>query len=225
MSENVRQKKARSVADKDGKTLRRKPQQQTSGTSISSVTLRPATKNPNTMLAYASKLPTTYQPRRGEIFQGLYIAHFISLQDTSVHPWITELPKIASNPSDQSEVYGIRAATMALYGRMSGNKDLELEGSKWYSKGLDAQREILSVAAKTQSYQPCIHRAVGAALMFSYFESIICTMPTGWMHHYIAATKMFEIAGPENCQTGLMHTFFRSVRVAAVRKPASSSVQ
>jgi hypothetical protein len=220
MSENVRKKETRSIAGKDGKTHRHQIRQQPSGTSSSSpmqTTPNPASKIPKKILASASKLPTSYQPSRGDIFQDLYISHFIHLQDASVTPWITQLPNLASSPSGPSELYGIRAATMASYGRISGNRDLEIEASHWYSKGLDAQRETLPLAAKSLSYQPCGHRAVAAALLFSYFESVVCTMPIGWMQHYIAATKMLEIAGAEKCQTGLMHMLFRSIRIAAVR--------
>lgn len=220
MSENVRQKKSRSVAGRYGKTPRGPPSQKPPRTSNSLATLIPDFESQKIMLAAASKVTTYYQPDSAQLFQDLYISYFISLQDASVHPWITDLPKLALSlcgESTQSELYGIRAATMALYGRMCGNKNLELEASKWYSKGLAAQRKALSLAVKTESYQPCIYRAIGAALMFSYFESVMCTMPLGWMQHYIAATKMFEIAGPEKCQTGLMHMFFRSIRVASVR--------
>ena len=216
MSENVRQKKTRSVAEKDRKTPRRQLRQHQSGTSSTSTAPQPAAKSRDIIIAAASKLPASYQPRRTEIFLELYISNFVSLQDTSVHPWITALPKLVSSSADQSEVYGIRAATMALYGRMSGNRDLEVEASSLYSRGLDAQRETLPVADKAQSYQFCCHKAVAAAMMFSYFETVICTMPMGWMQHYIAATKMCELSGPEKCQTGLMHLFFRSIRVAAV---------
>lgn len=172
--------------------------------------------NHQSLVLAASTLPTSYQPHRGEIFQNLYIDHFISLQDTSIIAWITELPKIAHAPSSQSELYGIRAATMASYARLSGNKDIEREASKWYLRGLDAQRKSLSSATNHTS---CSQGAVGAALMFSCFESIICTTPMGWMQHYEAAIKMFEIAGPEKCQTGLIHMYFRSIRLPAVSLP------
>lgn len=165
----------------------------------------------------ASALPNSYQPCRGEIFHDLYIGHFTSAQGATMHPWILELPKLASSPTGGSEQYGTRAATLALYAKLSNNCDLEIEAARWYSKGLDAQREQIPLATKSSNYQPCIHRAVGAATMFSYFESIMCTIPMGWLQHYTAAIKLLKIAGPEQCQSGLMHMFFRSLRVAAVR--------
>jgi hypothetical protein len=216
MSEHVRQKRTQRVS--------RHPSKRALDTKVhnSSPDTAPRALDSNHLkrvhiASQASKLPTSCQPSRGDIFQDLYIANFISAQDPSVHPWIVELPKLAATSSGKSELYGIRAATLALYAKLSGNKDLEVEAVKWYSKGLDAQRDQLPLAAKTKSYRPCCHKSIGAAMMFSYFESVICTMPVGWMQHYAAAIKMFEIARPENCQTGLMNMFFRSVRVAAVR--------
>jgi hypothetical protein len=170
-----------------------------------------------------SKLPEG-QPSRKHIFQDLYLANFISAQDANVHPWIVELPKLTAASSDHhSELCGIRAATLALYAKLSRNTDLELEASKWYSKGLIAQRRELQLATSKENNSSCTQRAITAALMFSCFECVITTMPMGWMQHYIAAIKMFEIAGPENCQTGLMHMFFRTIRVAAVRLLVQSS--
>lgn len=209
MSERVRQKTTRSVAERSRRANR--PQDPSHLHELES-----DFGKHEAVVAAASTLPTTYQPNRGHIFQDLYIAHFISVQDTTVHSWLAELPKLACAPSSRSELYGIRAATMALYGRLCHNRDLELEASKWYSKGLDAQRETLPLATRKQSYAPFNDGAVGAAVMFACFETVICTVPMGWMQHYEAAVKMLEIVGPEKCQSGLMYMFFRSIRVAAV---------
>ncbi|CZR68650.1 uncharacterized protein PAC_18549 [Phialocephala subalpina] len=214
MSEGVRQKRTRHTSRPSNKKLQNTRKSNSSPDSTVTAPILDSVERGN-LIFQASKLPTSYQPSRGDIFRDLYLANFISLQDASMHPWINHLPKLASSSTGHSELYGIRAATLALYAKLSHNQDLELEAAKWYSKGLDAQREQLPLAAKSQSYSPCIHKAVGAALMFSYFESVICTLPMGWMQHYAAAIKMFEIAGPENCQTGLMHMFFCSMRVAA----------
>jgi hypothetical protein len=160
-----------------------------------------------------------YQPERGTLFQQLYVAHFISSEDTRVHSWLAELPNILSRPNGNEEVYAIRAATMALYGKLTRDKQVEAEASKWYAKGLEVQRTKLCLASQKRNYRPCIHGAIGAAILFSYFESIICTMPMGGLQHYAAAAQMLEVAGPENCQSGLMHMFFRSTRIASVRIP------
>ncbi|KAF8848301.1 hypothetical protein BDZ45DRAFT_733024 [Acephala macrosclerotiorum] len=214
MSERVRQKRTRQPSRSSMKRSRDTRKNNSSpGPAAIALVLDPVKRVH--LISQASKLPTSYQPSRGDIFQDLYIANFISLQDASLHPWIIEIPKLASSSTGHFELYGIRAATMALYAKLSRDPDLEVEAAKWYSKGLDAQRKELPLARDPESYYAGILRAVGAALMFSYFESIICTLPMGWMQHYAAAIKMFEIVGPENCQTGLMHMFFCSIRVSA----------
>jgi hypothetical protein len=216
MSEAISKKRTQTVSRHSNKKALEMKNRDSSPDSAATAPILDPVKHMH-IISQASKLQTSYQLSREDIFQDLYIANFISAQDASMHPWIVELPKLASTSPGQSELYGIRAATMALYAKLSRNIDLEVEAAKWYSKGLNAQREQLTLAAGTQSYRLCFHKAVGAAMMFSYFESVICTVPMGWMQHYEAAIKMFEIAGPEKCQTGLMHMFFRSVRVAAAR--------
>jgi hypothetical protein len=220
MSEGVRRKSTRPVtkhSNKDHpKTAIHNP---SPNSEVSSSTSGPAKRMH--VLSQGSKLPPL-QPSRRDIFQDLYIANFISAQDVTINPWVAELPNLISTSAStrSSEFYGIRAATLALYAKLSHYTDLEIEAAKWYSKGLIAQRRELQLAARTQKASLCHHKAIGAAVMFVHFESVICTVPIGWMQHYAAAIKMFELAGPENCQTGLMHMFFRSVRVAAVRELA-----
>ncbi|KAE9368866.1 hypothetical protein N431DRAFT_547735 [Stipitochalara longipes BDJ] len=204
MSEGIKQKSSRTISKSSSKKTR---------TALGQISRSlKCVRN----VSQPSKLPSMRQPSQRDIFQDLYIANFISAQDATMHPWIQELPQLTSPSSTYlSELYGIRAVTLALYAKLSHNRDLELEASKWYSKGLLAQKRELHLALNPESYSPCRHKAIGAAVMFSYFESVIATVPMGWIQHYAAAIKMFEIAGPENCQAGLMHKFFRSVRVAA----------
>jgi hypothetical protein len=223
MSEGIREKSMRTVSKSSNKKILKVPNWKSCPNSVAFKALSSDTVKCMRIASQAFKLPTTRQPSCQDIFQDVYVANFISAQNATVHPWILELPNLTSLSSSYlSEVYGIRAATLALYARISHNLDLEVEAAKWYSQGLVAQQQELHLAMSTESYSPCCHKAIGAAVMFSYFESVITTVPMGWMQHYAAAIKMFEIAGPENCQTGLMHKFFRSVRVAAVCAPQIS---
>ncbi|KAH8773954.1 hypothetical protein BGZ57DRAFT_983527 [Hyaloscypha finlandica] len=162
---------------------------------------RPASnEESNPKLEFVSKLCSIQSPEL--IYRQGYAYSIPSLQ--------------ATNYKTTEPVYGIRAATLALYARISHNLDLEVEAAKLYSNGLVAQQQELHLAMSTESYSPCCHKAIGAAVTSSYFESVITTVPMGWMQHYAAAIKMFEIAGPKNCQMGLMHKFFRSIRVATM---------
>lgn len=162
------------------------------------------------------KIPSTYQPHKAEIFQLHYIAHFMKSHDSCIHSWITQLPNIISSPACSSEIYAIRAATMAFYSKVTGREDIELEAARWYSRGLESQRKYIQSGPEMLDDENCISRAVFAAILFSTFETIICTNPTGWIHHFTAAGKLLQLAGPKSCQRGLMHSFFRSVRIASV---------
>jgi hypothetical protein len=223
MSEGVRRKSTRTGSKHSNK----KPLKTTKHNPCPDSVTTPQTSDLAKCLpidSHASRLPESWQPSRQDIFQDLYIANFISAQNATMQPWILELPNLISTSSDhQSELYGIRAVTLAYYAKVSHNTDLEFEASKWYSKGLVAQQQELRLATRMQNYSRYCHKVITAAMIFSYFECVITTVPMGWMQHYIAAIKMFEIAGPENCQTGLMHLFFRSVRVADVRLLVKSS--
>lgn len=165
------------------------------------------------------RLPNSYQPEKGHIFQQLYLAHFISAQDESAHSWISQLPVILEKSLCRSspEIFAVRATTMALYGRMSGSKQVELDASNWYALGLESQRKNLFKFAKPDPTCTFITGAVCAAIMFASFESIISTSPFGWLQHFRAAEKMLSALGPAGCQKGLLNKFFRSMRVASVR--------
>ncbi|KAF4629248.1 hypothetical protein G7Y89_g8903 [Cudoniella acicularis] len=163
-----------------------------------------------------SRLPTTYQPKKGNVFQHLYIAHFISSNEIDIQPWITYLPTLlSSSPCQESpEVFAIRAATMALYGRQMKDRAMETEAVKSYSNGLESHRKNLSRA--TQYSERFMSRAVCAAMMFAFFESVLCTSPLGWLQHFRAAEQMLAIVGPRKCQNGLMHMMFHSMRIASL---------
>jgi hypothetical protein len=213
--------KVRHVVDSQNtkKSKRRKPPMVLYGTvdsKASTPTPEPVPIEPLICSPQANKLPTTYQPLKGDIFQQSYIAHFISSHEACVHSWIGQLPNLISDPIYSPEVYAIRATTMAFYGKISGSKDLELEATRWYSKGLESQRVHLEAASNKKKHGLCTKRAVCAAILFSHFESIICTDPVGWIHHYNAASKLLELSGPKKCRGGLLHMFFRTMRLASV---------
>ncbi|KAH8817128.1 hypothetical protein F5884DRAFT_778512 [Xylogone sp. PMI_703] len=219
MSEPVKQRVVDIKANNGEKGGRRNKLQPVLYAANGSVACANTSRDPSKELSQFndSRLPTTYQPEKGDIFQSLYLAHFISSQDTEYQSWISKLPHILSLPNslDRPEVYAIRATTMAFYGRLSKNEQLQLEASKWYAKGLKAQRESLPITANSRGQEPHTQGAVCSAIMFSLFESVICTDPMGWMHHYDAAGKILEIVGPENCQTGMMFMFFQTVRLSS----------
>jgi len=168
------------------------------------------------------QLPTTYQPDRRYQFELLFLSNFISSSNLSeksesgLHTWTNELVNILSSTKESSVIYSIRATSMAMYGRMTGTEDIEIEAIKWYSRGLESQRQSLQLAAKAPTSVIPTDGTVCTAIMLSLFESIISTTPTGWLRHYGGAVKMLEVMGPEKCQSKLTHKLFRSARFGSV---------
>jgi hypothetical protein len=166
------------------------------------------------------RLPSNYQPNRGDIFQQLYISHLVFSHDPLTHPWIPYLSDMLSSPLNSNfstGIFAIRAASMAFYSKLTANKDLEFEATRWYSKGLEAQRKKLLDVSTTDHYDlDAMNGAVCSTMVFSLFESILSTTPIGWLQHVRAAGRMLDIAGPERCQIGLMYMFFKSVRLTSV---------
>ena len=168
------------------------------------------------------QLPTTYQPDRRYQFELLFLSNFISssnLSDKSesgLHTWTNELVNILSSTKESSVIYSIRATSMAMYGKMAGTEDIEIEAIKWYSRGLESQRQSLQLSAKAPTSAIPTDGTVCTAILLSLFESMISTTPTAWLRHYGGAVKMLEVMGPEKCQSQLTHKLFRSARFGSV---------
>ena len=167
-------------------------------------------------------LPSLYQPSRAAQFQQLFLGHFISsfdnrsLHRTRIKPWCEELPTILSTSTYNAVQDSIRATTMLHYGVMTANISVQTEAYKWYAKALEGQRTFLQ---DDQLALPCrmpTGQEILSPVVLALFEMISSTTPTGWMEHNLAAATMLQIRQPENCQDGLTHLLFRTVRMAAV---------
>ena len=161
-------------------------------------------------------------PYRQVIMQH-FITAFFNPQSHEVRPnaWVYELPNLLSDHSSSALVYSVRAASMAHYGKRTGDKSMQIEACRWYDKGLKAQRlqnerTELHISMPGNIDQRLGVAAVSAPLMFSLFESMMTTSYVAWSQHLKAAAKMLEIRGAINCQSGLIHHVFRTVRIGAV---------
>lgn len=168
------------------------------------------------------ELPSWYQPSKAEIFQQHYIAYFIgnwfnpSSFLTKLNLWVYHIPAITCSSPSRAVQYSIRATTMAFYGVKTGNLALQTEASNWYGRGMAEQRTELEHLSAHPDNQQLSFTEVLAPVMFSMFESVMVTSPTGWAQHLHAASRMLEILGPEACQYGLANSLFRSIRIAMV---------
>jgi hypothetical protein len=167
-------------------------------------------------------LPAGYQPARGAPFQELFLSHFMSsfnnqsLHRTATKSWYEELPEVLSRSRYQAVIASIRAATMVHYGAMTANVSIQTEAYKWYAKALQGQRILLQKGRVALSKTMPTAEEILSPVVLSLFELVLSTTPTGWIEHILGSSTMLQLRKPENCQTGLSHLLFRSLRVSVV---------
>ena len=178
--------------------------------------------------------PPAYQSFQAEPYRQLIMQHFLSAfwspDSRHIRPnaWVYELPSLMSNHPSSALVYSVRAASMAHYGKKTGDVSIQIEACRWYDKGLESQRlesqrTQLQLLLGDSVHQRLDAVTISAPLMFSVFESMMSTSFAAWSQHVEAAGKMTEMRGPENCQSGLIHHLFRAVRIGAVSLAPSCS--
>ncbi len=174
-------------------------------------------------------LPASYQPPRISQFEELYINHFIDFYfdphaKIKLNSWVNALPVLLNASPSPGVRYSIRAATMALYGKLTGDESIQLESIRWYTRGLESQRlqlQMLCEGGKAVSDASMVL----VPLLFCHFESSMCTAPDAWMPHAVAAENILVMMGPHVCRTQQMHAIFLSVRVSAVSPTRSISYE
>lgn len=165
-------------------------------------------------------LPASYQPSRISPFEELYINHFIDFYFTpqakiKLNSWVNALPVLLNASSSPGVRYSIRAATMAIYGKLTGDESIQLESIRWYTRGLESQRLQLQMLCEGGKDVPDASMVL-VPLLFCHFESSMCTAPDAWMPHAVAAENLLVMMGPHVCRTQQMHAILLSVRVSAV---------
>lgn len=166
--------------------------------------------------------PTAYQPSKTAPFEQLFLDHFISafdnrnLQRTPMGSWYDHLPAIYKTSPYQSCRESTRAAMMVHYGVMTSDVSIQTEAFRWYAKALESQRSFLRKDKLGHTKTMPAAEEILSPIILALFELVSCTTPTGWMDHVTGAATMLEMRRPENCQTGLAHLVFRTIRPTIV---------
>lgn len=165
-------------------------------------------------------LPASYQPLRISPFEELYINYYIDFyfnpQAKVMHnSWVNMLPILLNTSPSPGVRYSIRAAAMAIYGKLTGDKSIQLESIRWYTRGLESQRLQLQMLCEGGKALPDASMVL-VPLLFCHFESSMRTAPDAWMPHAVAAENILVMMGPYVCRTRQMHAIFLSVRIGAV---------
>lgn len=166
-----------------------------------------------------SMLPSTHQPRRIEIFDQLFVSHFIEsfafkAPTSGKQPatWLDELAELIVSSSHTAVKHSIRASSMFFYGSMTRDTAIQTEASRWYLRALQGlQHQLAHNASNTFSGD-----IICAAVMLTHFESLAGTASDAWFQHVRGASMMIAMGGPESCRQGFLHDIFRHLRLLTV---------
>lgn len=160
-------------------------------------------------------------PSRAGIFHDLFnsflleFIHDQNLQQTSLLPWVNELPRFLVSHCFAT-ICSVHAASMAIYGINRNDISIQGESCRWYARGLRAQQEYLDDLRRGAESGPSVE-SVASSVLFSYFEMITSASSSGWIQHYTGASALLEQMGPLACQDGIINVLFRTVRANMVR--------
>ncbi|KFY18277.1 hypothetical protein V491_04816 [Pseudogymnoascus sp. VKM F-3775] len=141
--------------------------------------------------------------------------------------WLPQLPDILSKRSAPTLMFALRAVSLALFGSLANNKTAQLEGIKWYKKGLQSQQKDLILLTNGAGASGVTDEAICGPTLLAFYEMTNCNTSTdAWMRHLCAASKLMEMRGPEACSSGFAYALFRALRLAMIyvttdqRKPS-----
>ncbi|KAJ6022787.1 hypothetical protein N7499_008104 [Penicillium canescens] len=158
---------------------------------------------------------TGYQPSRANIFDRLFVSHFIEsfgfkapVSTRQPPTWLDELVVFTVAPKMSLVQDSIRASSMFFYGTLSQDPSIQAEACKWYSRALRGLHGLLSQASSHFTGD-----VICAAVMLIHFEHLAGTSEDAWVQHVKGASKMLEAGGPESCRDGFLHQLFRHLRL------------
>ncbi|MCJ1321621.1 hypothetical protein MMC15_006966 [Xylographa vitiligo] len=161
---------------------------------------------------------TSYQPSLAPALEQHFVSNFISFFDKvtvnskPLTGWFSLLPTMLSSTIQPYVRAPILAASLALYGTLAHEQAIVLIAYKWYGVGLNRQRKrLIDGAKRKQSMIPTVED-ISMALLSAYFEVFFSTSPEAYFQHQTGASKLLGARGPENCQTGVLHELFQTVR-------------
>ncbi|KFZ12711.1 hypothetical protein V501_04087 [Pseudogymnoascus sp. VKM F-4519 (FW-2642)] len=141
--------------------------------------------------------------------------------------WLPQLPDILSKRSAPTLTFALRAVSLALFGSLANDKDAQLEGIRWYERGLQSQQKDLILLTNGALASGVTDEAICGPILLAFYEMTNCNTSTdAWMRHLCAASKLMEMRGPEACSSGFAHALFRALRLAMIyvttdqRKPS-----
>jgi len=128
--------------------------------------------------------------------------------------WMSELPRILAASSHAAIKKAIVAAAMVHSAGMVTNKDVLIEGYKWYGAGLSSQRKELE--AITLGKRIPTFEELCTPIMLSFCEITCCTSQTAYSQHILGAAALLSKYGPVKCSGGIFLEMFQVIRFQLV---------
>ncbi|KAJ5390677.1 uncharacterized protein N7496_001745 [Penicillium cataractarum] len=167
---------------------------------------------------WAPRLPSYQQPSRADLFDQLFVSHFIesfgfkeSTADNPSSTWLDKLAVFITLPSPTLVKSSIRAGSMFFYGSLVHDVSIRTEANKWYLKALHGLRCLLEQQAGVFTGD-----IICSVVMLAHFETTAGTSGEAWFQHVQGATQMLQSGGPASCRDGFLHQLFRHLRLLAV---------
>lgn len=158
------------------------------------------------------------QPGRADIFDQLFVSHFIEsfsfkapVAENSPPTWLDELAVFLASPVPGLVRHSIRAGSMFFYGTLVHDVSIQTEACRWYLRALQGLQGLLSQNASSFTGD-----VVCAVVMLTHFENLAGTSEGAWFQHVQGAAMMLEAGGPESCRVGFLHELFRHLRLLTV---------
>lgn len=168
----------------------------------------------------APRLPSCHQPSRADLFDQLFVSHFIesfgfreSSDERTPSTWLDSLALFITSPSQDLVKTSIRAGSMFFYGSLVDDVSIRTEANKWYVKALQGLRCLL-----TQQASEFTGDVICSAVMLAHYETTAGTSDEAWFQHVQGAARMLQSGGPASCRDGFLHQLFRHLRLLAVSK-------
>jgi len=159
-----------------------------------------------------------HQPNRADIFDHLFVSHFIEsfgfkppAPGKQPPTWLDELGVMITSPAPDLVKHSIRAASMYFYGTLARDISIRTEACRWYSTALRGLQYLLSLKATHFTGD-----IICATVMLTHFESLAGTSRGAWFQHVQGAARMLETCGPKGCREGFLHHLFRHLRLLTV---------
>ncbi|RHZ60706.1 uncharacterized protein CDV56_107344 [Aspergillus thermomutatus] len=125
------------------------------------------------------------------------------------HSWLTFHVLQASSPGRRA---CIRAASLALYAKHTGDTRAILESHECYGRSLQYQQERLASCSTSTAED------IAMTVILAYYEAILPSSPSAsaFAQHITAATAMLCAVGAEKCQQGWLHQMLLTLRLHMV---------